>query len=133
MTQTTDAVIPQFTVGDRLRKARELTGLDQGAFAEEIGVSRGTVSNYESGATRPKKVVLLAWSMRTAVPRLWLELGIVPEDIQLAAAPPLLTNPDSSSGISASPGHVPVDNDITRLRKRIPIAPALALVLRIAA
>jgi hypothetical protein len=29
-------------------------------------------------------------------------------------------------------GHAPVDNEITRLRKRIPLNPALALVLRIA-
>jgi hypothetical protein len=30
-------------------------------------------------------------------------------------------------------GHAPVDNEITRLRKRIPLNPALAFVLRMAA
>ena len=69
-------VIPQFTVGDRLRKARELTGLEQGPFAEQIGVSRNTVGNYESGhTTRVKPIVLKAWSLRTGVPVEWLETG----------------------------------------------------------
>jgi hypothetical protein len=31
-------VIPEFTLGDRLRKARELTGLSIRRFADEIGV-----------------------------------------------------------------------------------------------
>jgi transcriptional regulator with XRE-family HTH domain len=78
MTVTTIGVIPQFSVGDRLRKARELTGLDQGQFADEIGVSRGTIYNYENGRSQPKKVVLLAWQMRTGVPIEWLMHGIDP-------------------------------------------------------
>lgn len=73
-------VIPQFTVGDRLRKARELTGLDQAAFGEEIGVSRQSVGNYELEHTPPRKIVLRAWSMRTGVPVAWLEHGIIPEE-----------------------------------------------------
>lgn len=53
--------IPQFTRGDRFRKAREKLGLEQGAFAEHIGVSRGTVSNYERDMTVTRKVVASAW------------------------------------------------------------------------
>lgn len=69
-------MIPQFTVGDRLRKAREVTGLEQGEFAEALGVSRNTVGNYESGNTmRLKPIVLKAWSLRTGVPLVWLETG----------------------------------------------------------
>lgn len=72
--------VPAFTVGDRLRKAREKTGLDQGPFAEEIGVSRGTVSNYERGATAEgmKKAYLTLWAMRCDVPIDWLLTGKVP-------------------------------------------------------
>lgn len=43
---------PTFTKGDRLRKARELTGLDQKAFAEAMGLHRDSVRKYES--TGPK-------------------------------------------------------------------------------
>jgi transcriptional regulator with XRE-family HTH domain len=75
MTTTTGVVIPEFTVGDRLRKARELTGLDQQRFADEIGISRQSVSNYELGNTKVRKIVLIAWQMRTGVPVEWLEHG----------------------------------------------------------
>lgn len=71
--------IPAFTVGDRLRKAREAnTGLDQTQFAEEIGVSRGTVSNYERAETTKgmKPAYLKLWSMRCEVSMEWLETGV---------------------------------------------------------
>lgn len=69
-------VVPEFTVGDRLRKARELTGLDQGPFAEQLGVSRGTVSNYERSTTEHyKPIVLRAWALATGVPLEWIETG----------------------------------------------------------
>lgn len=70
--------IPAFTVGDRLRKAREAnTGLDQTQFAEEIGVSRGTVSNYERAETTKgmKPAYLKLWAMRCEVSVEWLETG----------------------------------------------------------
>lgn len=79
---TTDShwVIPEFSVRDRLRKARELTGLDRQDFAAEIDVSRNTVTNYEMGHTTPKRLVLKAWALRTGVPLVWLETGIAPAD-----------------------------------------------------
>lgn len=70
--------IPAFTIGDRLRKARELTGLEQGPFADELGIARGTVGNYEHEHVAPRKVVLKAWAMRTGVPLEWLETGVAP-------------------------------------------------------
>lgn len=72
--------VPAFTVGDRLRKAREKTELDQGQFAEEIGVSRGTVSNYERAASPEgmKRPYLVAWAVRCDVPVQWLLTGKVP-------------------------------------------------------
>lgn len=71
--------VPQWTVGDRLRKARELLDIDQGPFAALIGVSRGTVSNYERGLTeRYKPIVMNAWAAHTGVPVEWLEHGEQP-------------------------------------------------------
>jgi transcriptional regulator with XRE-family HTH domain len=67
---------PEFDAHDRLRKARERTGMEQGEFAEHIGVSRGTVSNYESGNTkRLKQVVLKQWALATRVTVDWIETG----------------------------------------------------------
>lgn len=66
--------LPTWTLGDRLRKAREFAGLDQGELAERIGISRGTVGNYElgHGVRRPKPVVINAWAAVTGVPLSWL-------------------------------------------------------------
>lgn len=76
MTQQVHGVIPEFTIGDRLRKARELTGLDQVQFATEIDISRNTVGNYENGNVKPRRLALKAWAMRTGVPLEWLETGV---------------------------------------------------------
>ena len=72
--------VPEFTIADRLRKARELTGLDQAQFAEEIGVSARSVGNYESDKYRSKRkrLVLRAWALRCGVPVEWIETGVAP-------------------------------------------------------
>jgi len=67
--------VPAWTREDRLRKAREEAGLTQKELADEIGVSKRSVINYEGGAT-VKRPVLLAWAFRCAVPLLWLTDGI---------------------------------------------------------
>lgn len=78
MTQQPTGGVPQFTIGDRLRKARETTGMDQAQFAEHIGVSRGSVSNYERDAGEKRRpIVLKAWAMATGVPLSWIETGII--------------------------------------------------------
>lgn len=65
-----------FTRGDRLRKAREKMGLDQGPFAAVLGVSRGTVSAYERDEIeRVKPIVMEMWALKTGVSLLWLETG----------------------------------------------------------
>lgn len=78
MTTETVGIIPTWTLPDRLRKARELTGLDQVAFAAELGVNRNTVSNAETGARRPIRLTLRAWALRTGVDPNWLETGLAP-------------------------------------------------------
>lgn len=69
-------MIPTFTLGDRLRKAREVTGMSQVEFAEHIGIGRSTVQSYENGTTAPKQIALRAWAMATGVPFYWLQWGI---------------------------------------------------------
>lgn len=76
-TQPNSEHIPEWTMGDRFRKAREETGLTQEQFAHEIDVDRNTVSAYEADQRkRPTRVVVNAWAMRTGVPREWLLSGI---------------------------------------------------------
>ncbi|MFE6733411.1 helix-turn-helix domain-containing protein [Microbacterium sp. NPDC057650] len=66
---------PTFGLRHRLVLAREVAELDQSALAEALGVSRQTVSNYERGFTAPRRAVLLAWAMATAVDADWLLTG----------------------------------------------------------
>ncbi|WP_460836598.1 helix-turn-helix domain-containing protein [Nocardioides marmoraquaticus] len=76
-TQPARGLVPEFTLGDRLRKAREHAGYEQGPFAALLGVSRGTVSNYERelGTRGPKPIVLDQWAAKTGVSLQWLTTG----------------------------------------------------------
>lgn len=69
------AFIPEFTQGDRLRKAREATGLNARDFAKQIGVGASTVNNAEAERHAVRKIVMNAWSLATGVDRHWLETG----------------------------------------------------------
>lgn len=76
MTQQAIGVVPEFTICDRFRKARILTGLEQGPFALALGVSRGTVSNYENDTDAAfKPIVTKAWAEFTGVSHEWLMTG----------------------------------------------------------
>lgn len=43
----------------RLKQAREQAGLTQQAFADKLGVTKNSISNYENGVSSPKWDVLL--------------------------------------------------------------------------
>ena len=80
MSQQPVGIIPQWSLADRMRKAREVTGLDQTEFGERIGASRATVSNAERGNTTPSRLVIRAWALGSGVPLVWLETGNAPTD-----------------------------------------------------
>lgn len=76
MTEATHpATVPQWTIGDRMRKAREHAGLKQTEIASEIGIGRSSIINYEGGRAEPPRPVLLAWAMCTGVSYRWLTGG----------------------------------------------------------
>lgn len=75
MSTDAQARVPEWTLGDRLRKARQSAGFEQADFAEATGIARGTIHNYEQDKTRPKRPYLLTWAMATGVPVEWLESG----------------------------------------------------------
>ena len=70
--------VPQWTIGDRLRKAREDAGLDQGQLAEAMEVSRKTIGNNETGRVQPRRIVVRAWALATGVSFDWLWDGTTP-------------------------------------------------------
>lgn len=70
---------PTWTVGDRLRKAREVAGYSQLDLAERVGIGRRSVTNYESGTQTPKRPVLVSWALATGVPLPWILTGIESE------------------------------------------------------
>ncbi len=78
MSTDAQARVPEWTLGDRLRKARQSAGFEQSDFAEATGIARGTIHNYEQDKTRPKRPYLLTWAMATGVPIEWLEDGQAP-------------------------------------------------------
>jgi DNA-binding XRE family transcriptional regulator len=72
MTEMPAGDVPQWTLGDRMRKAREHAGLKQSELAKEIGIGRTSVVSYESGRKTPSRPVLLSWAMRCGVDHGWL-------------------------------------------------------------
>ncbi|MGP3708535.1 helix-turn-helix domain-containing protein, partial [Gordonia paraffinivorans] len=70
--------IPEIGVHHRLRIARETAKLSQQELADAIGISRQSVSNTESGSSKPRKITLNAWALATGVPVSWLEKGETP-------------------------------------------------------
>ena len=67
-------------MGDRLRKARELTGQDRQAFAETIGIHRDSLTKYETDKQPPKSPVVTAWALATGVDPKWLKTGAMEAD-----------------------------------------------------
>ena len=67
--------IPEWTVSDRLRKARESAGLSHEELAELVGVSRSTIYNYESPEwdrdRRPQTIWL--WAFACDVDPAWID------------------------------------------------------------
>lgn len=64
--------IPLWTLQDGLRKAREWADLDQTELADRLEVSRGTVSGYERGTTKPRRSMVIAWAFACDVEPEWL-------------------------------------------------------------
>lgn len=66
-----------FHMGDRIRKARELTGMDRQSFAEKVGIHRDTLAKYEeTGRAKRSAIISIAWA--TPVELAWLETGAMP-------------------------------------------------------
>jgi transcriptional regulator with XRE-family HTH domain len=69
-----------FDLGDRLDKAMRVSELSIDDMAEALDVSRNTIGNYRSGRTKPSKLQIKEWAMRTGAPIEWLMHGVEPEN-----------------------------------------------------
>lgn len=70
-----ERVIPELTLGWRLRMARARTGLGTREFAERIGVSHGTITNAEGDKRAVRAITIKMWAMASGVDEQWLETG----------------------------------------------------------
>jgi transcriptional regulator with XRE-family HTH domain len=64
--------VPDWSLRDRLRKARETAHLTQQQLATMMGVARSSVVNYETGRGVPGRPVLLSWAVLCGVNFDWL-------------------------------------------------------------
>ena len=73
-----EGYIPEFTRGDRLRKARISAGLSVEDFAHRALISPKTVNNYEGERVSPHPLTMEKWAAVTGVSLDWLETGSAP-------------------------------------------------------
>lgn len=66
--------VPQWTLADRLVKARGHRDLSQRDVAAALGISLRTVNRYESGEPA-KRGIILGWALACGVDPTWLEKG----------------------------------------------------------
>lgn len=84
----TAALIPQWTAGDRVTKAREVAGFSVQALADQLGVHRNTLSNWENDRIEVPRTALIAISALTEVDLWWLA-GEEPTDGRVTEGYPL--------------------------------------------
>jgi transcriptional regulator with XRE-family HTH domain len=68
-------MIPEWDLGDRLRKSLRHAGLSTRDMAEYLGVHRETIWRWTKGQNRPAIATLRAWAQRTGVDYDWLVNG----------------------------------------------------------
>lgn len=75
-----------FHTGDRLRKARELRGLDRTQLANELGTTRKTVAAYEQWTElkAPREQTLRHWHASTMLASGETNLRVVQEEMRHA-------------------------------------------------
>lgn len=70
-------VIPTWSFGDRIRKARSIAGMTQAEFAVAIDVSEASLAQWETDRARPRELLEVTKRVEnlTSVPAQWL-LGL---------------------------------------------------------
>lgn len=118
--QSAPGNIPALTLGWRLKMALDHSDISVQAMANQLGVTRATLSRWMSDkGSRPKKAYLMQWALLTGVPFEWIETGRI--------APP---DPDGNGGRqhATSLGGSPTDQYRRLPLNRLVHLPRLGLV-----
>lgn len=69
--------MPPWTFGDRIRKARTVTGMNQAEFAAAIKVAEGSLAAWETDRSKPRDIVAVCVRVESIseIPATWL-LGL---------------------------------------------------------
>ena len=67
--------VPEWTLGWRLQRSLSWADVSVQEMADELGVSRGTISRWCNDHNRPRRSDLRLWALRTGVPLDWLLYG----------------------------------------------------------
>lgn len=88
-----EPIIPEFSRGDRLAKARDVAGLTQQQLADRLGVKRTTLAAWENDTSQPRNVdrVMTRYHEETGVDLAWL-YGVRTGSFW---TPEVITNPDA--------------------------------------
>lgn len=78
----------QILFGERLKNAREASGLSRDAMANRVGVKLDTVEKWESGKVEPRANRLQTLASLLNVPLLWLLAGSQQVPVSRAAIAP---------------------------------------------
>jgi transcriptional regulator with XRE-family HTH domain len=70
------AVIPEWDLADRMRKALRQSGISVQEIAAYLDVSRTAVSSWINGRIQPSTQTLRLWAMQTGVSFEWLTEGV---------------------------------------------------------
>jgi transcriptional regulator with XRE-family HTH domain len=74
-------IIPEFEIGDRMRKALQKSGMTSLDMAEYLGVSQASVSNWINNRHEPTKQTVMLWALKTGIPFEWIATGCTPRDL----------------------------------------------------
>ncbi len=88
-----EATIPEWTLGDRLAKARSVAGLTQAQMGDALHVSASTIAAWETDRSRPRDLADIATRIEdlTGIDPAWL-LGFRTGSFSpLVGLPPTLT------------------------------------------
>jgi len=83
---------PQFTMGHRMRLVLEDRGYSVQEAAEQLEVSRNTITNWLHGHTAPKRRDVKAWCAWLEITEEWLRWGVAPPTQPDTALPHLDSN-----------------------------------------
>jgi transcriptional regulator with XRE-family HTH domain len=77
-TESSPAVVPELTLGWRMKLALRHAGMSVDDIAKELGVARGTVTTWTSDRVAPRSIFIRHWALITGVDYDWLATGAQP-------------------------------------------------------